>query len=334
MQDTKSFCDDVFAHMMSTRGPKYKQFLNALKTFKYLSRDPAKGEFLESYYVLMRYIDDVVDGDARLPEKYSSSADFVKEKILFLDKMENPKDPIDHLIIHCSDVADRFAQDYNLESKAIMSSMLFDAERQGTWKVFPQKQLSHHFHMLDITGTVKATLKVFGEDPGFSPKLEPLGLASRLYYDLRDLSADLAAGYVNFSIESAAWNYIRESDIMKAAEAGREYEAKKIRLEDKLMKLKWHDYTAKQVVNAELEMLWQGWYENLPSGIQAWTKEHAKEGLWQLELHDDADYSSLGWLARATLPVVYARPARKYLEKIISASTSGISAVPYCQTRS
>ena len=48
--------------MLNTRGWKYRVFLRYLKLFKYLAFAPKRGEFLESYYTLMRYIDDVLDG--------------------------------------------------------------------------------------------------------------------------------------------------------------------------------------------------------------------------------------------------------------------------------
>ena len=55
----------VFKHMLKTRGWKYRAFLRYLRFFKYAAFAPTRGEFLESYYVLMRFLDDVVDGDKR-----------------------------------------------------------------------------------------------------------------------------------------------------------------------------------------------------------------------------------------------------------------------------
>ena len=52
----------VFKHMLKTRGWKYRAFLRYLRFFKYAAFAPTRGEFLESYYVLMRFLDDVVDG--------------------------------------------------------------------------------------------------------------------------------------------------------------------------------------------------------------------------------------------------------------------------------
>ena len=46
----------VFEHMLKTRGWKYRSFLLYLRLFKYAAFAPVRGEFLESYYVLMRFL--------------------------------------------------------------------------------------------------------------------------------------------------------------------------------------------------------------------------------------------------------------------------------------
>ena len=71
----------------------------------------------------------------------------------------------------------------------------------------------HHFHLLDIRGTIKATLKVFKEDPDKYELLEPLGVACRYQYDIEDIEADLAAGYVNISQEECTQLGIEKEDL-------------------------------------------------------------------------------------------------------------------------
>ena len=67
--------------MLATRGWKYRSFLRYLGLFKYLTLDFTRGEFLESYYTLMRYLDDVVDGDIPLPDGYTSESEYILKKI-------------------------------------------------------------------------------------------------------------------------------------------------------------------------------------------------------------------------------------------------------------
>jgi hypothetical protein len=169
--------------------------------FKYAALAPIRGEFLESYYVLMRYLDDVVDGDAPLPSGYGSAADFILDKLSFVNRPGSPSDEVDCLILYCYDLGRRFNQDFSLETEDIMLSLLFDARRKGKSIVFPEEELEAHFHQMDIRGTIRATLKVFGEDPGKYTILEPLGVACRYQYDIEDIFTDLSAGYVNITRE-------------------------------------------------------------------------------------------------------------------------------------
>lgn len=206
----------VFRHMLETRGWKYRAFLRQLKLFKYLAFAPKRGEFLESYYTLMRYIDDVVDGDIKLSDKYSSEEEYVLDKIEFSKKRTNPSDEVDFLMAYCFDVAKGFSADFSAETKDILESLLFDARRKGKWMVFSKEELNHHFHLLDIRGTIRATLKVFNDDPDKYPVMEPLGTACRHQYDIEDIETDLAVGYVNICKEECELYDIKEEDFHTA----------------------------------------------------------------------------------------------------------------------
>ena len=200
-ENFKKVKNEIFSHMLRTRGSKYKWFLRALRSFKYVSMNPTKGTFLESYYTLMRYVDDVVDGDAEIPNRHNSSEEFVNEKIEFAKNPKNPKDSVDYLMLYCFELANKFGEEFSVETQDILSSMLFDSKRFGKMEVFSENELSYHFHLLDIRGTTSATLKVFGEDSRKYPLLQPLGLASRIYYNIRDYDEDIKAGLVNISKE-------------------------------------------------------------------------------------------------------------------------------------
>jgi phytoene/squalene synthetase len=197
----EEFRAQVYAHMLQTRGKKYRWFLRALRSFKYLPMNPARGEFLESYYTLMRHVDDIVDSDAPLPWDHESAASYVEEKIAFACNPANPKDSVDHLMRYCFALGERFGQEFSAETQDILQSMLFDAQRTGTGRTSSASDLEHHFNLLDIRGTVRATLKVFGEDAHKSDLLMPLGTAVRKYYNLRDHDEDIAAGLVNIPQE-------------------------------------------------------------------------------------------------------------------------------------
>jgi hypothetical protein len=203
----------VFRQMLETRGWKYRAFLKYLKIFKYAAFAPARGEFLESYYALMRYIDDVVDGDVSLPENYQNVTEYITDKIGFSMNPVNPKDQIDYLLNYCFELAEKFDADFHEETKDILNSLLFDAKRRGKSMIFSKEELNYHFHLLDIRGTIRATLKIFNDNPDKYKILEPLGIACRHQYDIEDFEADIAAGYVNISKEDFENFEIKKEDI-------------------------------------------------------------------------------------------------------------------------
>ena len=203
----------VYAHMLRTRGWKYRSFLRYLRVFKYVAFAPVRGEFLESYYTMMRYLDDVVDGDIAPPQGYLSEADYIRSKIRFAENPSGPSDEIEYLMVYCFALGKRFGCDFSAETRDILESLLFDAERRGKLIVFPEKELAHHFHVLDIRGTIRATLKIFRDDPDKYVHLEPLGMACRYQFNIEDIDTDIAAGYVNIPTEDCARFGITAEDL-------------------------------------------------------------------------------------------------------------------------
>lgn len=211
----KEIRSKVFGHMLKTRGLKYRTFLWHLRSFKYVAFAPTRGEFLESYYTLMRYLDDVVDGDAPLSKAYSNETKYLLEKIKFSKYPLNPRDEVDYLMLYCFKLAEKFGEDFQSETKDILECLLFDAKRRNKYIVFPKAELMHHFYMLDIRGTIRATLKVFKDDPDKFKLLEALGTACRHQYNIEDFEADIAAGYVNISKEDCDRFDIKLDDLHK-----------------------------------------------------------------------------------------------------------------------
>jgi len=161
----------------------------------------------------MRYIDDVVDGDVLLPENSLNISEYISDKIGFSMNPVNPKDQIDYLMKYCFELAEKFGADFHEETKDILNSLLFDAKRRGKLMIFSKEELNYHFHLLDIRGTIRATLKVFNDDPDKYKILEPLGIACRHQYDIEDFEADIAAGYINISKEDCERFGIKKEDL-------------------------------------------------------------------------------------------------------------------------
>ena len=213
MMNVEKWRRDIYAHMLRTRGKKYRWFLRYLKLFRLISKTPARADFLETYYTLLRFVDDVVDQDAKLPAGYFSSEEYLMAKIRFAEFPRNPHDDVDHLLAYCYELGDSFGESFTEETKAILESFLFDARRIFRKIIYSEKELFAHYHQLDILGTIKATLKLFDEGAENYDLLEPLGMASRYFYDIRDFSEDISRGYVNVSAEDMRRFQISAADL-------------------------------------------------------------------------------------------------------------------------
>ncbi|MFA6106225.1 MAG: hypothetical protein WC745_00975 [Patescibacteria group bacterium] len=195
---------EVFMNMLLRGKPGYKWFILGIKAFKVLKPKSPRGAFLENYYVAMRYIDDVADGDVPFPEGYASRTDYVLRKLDFVKGKREPEDDIERLLAVSSELAGSFGADFTEESENILKSLLFDANRRGTYQIFSEEDLAKHFFDLDIRGGVKGSLKIFGENPDYFKIIEPLGQAERIYYNLRDFNEDIGDGLINISGEDCA----------------------------------------------------------------------------------------------------------------------------------
>ena len=230
----------VFECMLNTKGWKYREFLRYLRIFKYISFAPTRGKFLESYYVLMRYLDNIVDGDSPLPHGYQDETTYILDKIRFSKNPVNPIDEADYLMQFCFELAEKFGQEFHQETEDILNSLLFDAKRRGKLLIFSKEELEHHFHLLDIRGTIRATLKIFKDNPDKYILLEPLGIACRFQFDIEDIETDLTAGYVNIPQEDYSLLGITNEDLENPSSSLKINKWLRKRAEDGMELLKEH----------------------------------------------------------------------------------------------
>lgn len=201
--DTTAWRNHIYQHMLRTRGAKYLWFLKYLKLFRLIAKTPERADFLEAYYTLMRYLDDIVDNDAPLPPGYGDTETFLLDKIRFANNPDTPSDESDAMMMHCFHLGHTFGESFKDETEDILGSLLFDTRRMGQNRFFSSDELMAHYHQLDIRGTVRATIKLFNENVADFQLLEPLGMASRFFYDIRDVHDDLSKNLVNISREDA-----------------------------------------------------------------------------------------------------------------------------------
>ena len=278
----KASREKVFASMLAR--PKYGKFVSAMK----LVPLPAKRKaLLLTFYAAMRTIDDIVDGDLPLPPKFSTHTGYVLDKLAFIEKLDvadafdkvKPRDDVEIMILYSLQVAQKLEYSILQETRDIVSSMLFDAQRRdehlktGQLRFFPDAELYHHFHLLDVKGTIAGSAKVFSEDPSQYRYFEPLAFATRIRYNLRDYDEDLTKGYVNISQEDAARLGVTEA--------------------------KMHDKSA-------------------PS-VRRWFSEQTIKGLELLaDHHKFMETADLRLLTRAVLFAQYTFPAEKYFWKLLA----------------
>lgn len=296
----KDLIDNIFKEWQIKKNPE-RAFVFAIRNFKRIPGLRNQGTFFEAYYALMRGIDNYVDGDVALPEEISVFQ-FVEERIAFLENLQTSPDfeaihPYDKLLKYCIDVGHQFNQDFCKETMDIYQSLLFDAKRYGKLQKYDKETLNEHFFILDIRGTVLGMLKVYGESLDKYEFLKPLAIATRIYYNVRDIAEDLVAGYLNLPLEEIKQFGISGEDITNAIEQSKAYL-------DKLHGKK-NEQQLKQ------------YYHSLPSSLKNWIISESQKGLELLEQHKVfVKRAGFKLFTELTFPRVYEIPARNYFEKI------------------
>lgn len=180
-----------------------KSWIRMLEIAPWFLCSRTRGYLLQSVNVGMRVLDDIADGD-RLPPPGISAVEYLEAKRDFINNPESPKDEVDGIFTYCYQLADRAGLNINRELDAFFEYFLFDAKRRGKQQVFKRKELDRAYDACDITGTIRGSLMVFGDDPEKAELLTPLGRATRKFYTLRDHEEDTRAGFVNIPSETMA----------------------------------------------------------------------------------------------------------------------------------
>lgn len=217
----------IMHEQFKRRSIKYRLFFTGLLLEKYFFKhehipDAGKrGVLLRNYYFLMRYLDDIIDGDITIP-KYESLASriaYLETKLAYANNLGEPNDNVDMMIKECYQLANEIGFSMTLETQKIIASLIFDGQRLLSWQdqqellITNASELSNHFYDLDIIGTIGGSLKIYQKDEAYLSKIYPLGLASRKYYDLRDFLEDFKRGLINLAQEDLISFNIKEQDL-------------------------------------------------------------------------------------------------------------------------
>jgi len=234
VQSVAELKEDVYKHMLATRREKYGAWIRGVKRYKryarigeyvvplgltYFKDASARIELIEAVYIALRLVDDIVDGDAAVPAGWNSASAHVEHLIAFVRDPRHPLDRIERLLAHAFQLGRELHMDLRRCVLDILGSLRFDAMRRSARKLYipTQKELRRYFWRLDIRGTMGGCLIVMRETRVTYRDLAPLGRATRIYYDIRDLSEDIGAGLCNISREDV--KYFGIADVRDLASA-------------------------------------------------------------------------------------------------------------------
>ncbi len=254
-----------------------------------------RAELLTTYYVLMRYIDDIVDGDIPLPDGYASRTEYVRKRSSAIERSLQPEDHTDSIFLYCEGLAEQLGFRLYEESKDILESLLFDAERiefaekEGKPKVYPAAELHRHFYLLDVRGTTGGMLKLFGDCSQKARLLEPAGNAHRIKMNIQDLRSDIRAGLVNISAEDLRYYSISGSDFTVVSS-----------IDERLSRENLATH-------------------RLPSSIVSWIYDQSRIGLESIEEQRKILVSnSFRTIGAAVLRFMFMKPTEEYFKRILS----------------
>ena len=189
-----------------------KSWIRMLEIAPYFLCDMTRGRLLQAVNVGMRILDDIADDDRPAPIG-TTPIEYLESKQAFIRNPQGPKDELDYLFTYCYQLADQAGLNIARELDAFFDYFLFDARRYKTWQIFTRAELEQAYDACDITGTIRGSLMVFGENPQKEDLLMPLGKATRKHYTLRDYEEDIKKGFVNIPKESIDGYGITVSDL-------------------------------------------------------------------------------------------------------------------------
>jgi len=277
----------VYIEMIRRDWRKYLAWVVALvlgTKFFLLNRQAV--QIMLSIYAVARKIDDVVDLDAPLPQGYKTTVEYVERYMHFVFAAPPASDDNERLLDYAFGLCEETSIDLLYEVWSILDSLRFDAVRieAGGIMVLPRKQLLRYQYGRDGRGTIIACLKLARElDKGvLYLHLKHLCLGVRISYDLRDLLRDIEVGFCNIPAED-----VRAFRITLPTDRSPQ----------------------------SLER----WRKS--AQVRSWVVKEAHDALKALDKHREMlvqkPLNTLYWRTLKVLYIMYERPARKRLMKVL-----------------
>lgn len=175
---------------------------------------PRRVENLCDYYVAHREIDDIVDGDADLPEEEQSIEDFLWRKQIFLERGGIPADAIEQILLECFERLEQATGEtavprLRIASLNIIDGHTHDIDRRETFRehntyaLNSREEIDAQTKHVELDGVMTAFLTLLEDDHELGHRLLPLIKATREnFFFLRDLASDVVSGCMNIDRES------------------------------------------------------------------------------------------------------------------------------------
>ena len=170
-----------------------------------------RAEFVRFYYDVLRYIDDVVDGDTattdgKLIEK-AAAQDFVNR--LKTEQFSSEDEGIRVVLEYCHELADQIGlEGFKNKNLQLLDSLEFDLERRGDITddkiILSSDQEIQQRYFMNFIDPCFGLMAQTVDQPTMTEPMREIGRASRRYYNLEDLFEDISRGLINVSREDAS----------------------------------------------------------------------------------------------------------------------------------
>ncbi len=223
-----------FSGLVARNKEKYGSYIRYMRLMIHLLQFLPKTlqsrvKWLVYQYVSCRWIDDVIDRDFSDLINLDIVS-YAQKRFYFIESLvsnrHTPETAEDRLVLEAWKAAKENWKEKEIQEsfRMIIESMQFDAYRIQEYRKsdilsFPkQKDLEEYFYNLDVIWTGTGMLVYLGSDDIARDlaRVDSIGKACRIEYNLKDLMEDLGNGIVNITAEDATKYGITLSDLKEA----------------------------------------------------------------------------------------------------------------------
>lgn len=283
---------------------------------------PEKIRLLDAHYLLMREVDDIIDGDA---ERDIDPEDYIKGKVDFLNNYSQPSDLVEILLSQNHEALKqrnpRASVDLQEATKLLFEAWEFDSRRiqsmsEGTPLIYSSEEIERYITNMELYSIMQGALAILGEDTDKIELLKPLVLAGRRHhYFLRDVAEDVADGCINISREEIGEDIQYLDGFVKQSQEHAQALG--------LMKRQYaHQPAWRRAIHRNTFELGQvnsikDYFNSAPGLVQHWAGEQVRTGLSLLREYEESNAKKeFGLLTRVFLHSCYESRAKNFFAQM------------------